>query len=193
MIQDVNLDLRRCGPVAELDDILTSGYPEYRNAARWWRRKWSGEMRLFNILGIASGLMIVSLAACSSSDSSGTGGAAGASTGGSGGGTGATGGSGGGSAGTSSGGTGGGSAGAGGSAGGGGDTCTPCVEDNCAAEVDACNADADCTALLDCVQACSDTACITECQTAHPGGATLFADVFTCTQQNCAAECGLGA
>lgn len=134
---------------------------------------------------------LATMAACSSDDSSsGTGGAAGSSSGG-----GGTGGGSGGSAGSATGGSAGtasgGSAGtaSGGAAGGTGTDCDTCLETNCKTEMDACMADTDCTKLLQCAGACADSACIQQCMTDNPNGATKFAPVATCAQTKCATEC----
>lgn len=91
--------------------------------------------------------------------------------------------------GTSSGGSGGegdtGSGGVGGSA----DACEACFDTNCATESAACEANADCGALFDCWEQCTDEACYETCYTTHAAGAPLVDAMLECEQLHCATEC----
>lgn len=97
------------------------------------------------------------------------------------------------SGGTSSGGSGGeGDAGSGGAAGGApADACEACFDANCAAESDACEANADCGALFDCWDQCTETdeACYETCYASHTAGAPLADAMTACEQQHCATQC----
>lgn len=106
--------------------------------------------------------------------------------GGSGGAGGASGGTGGGPTGGAGGA--GGSGGSGGS-GGGADPCSDCISTSCASQMAACNAHADCAALLACAESCTTDPCYTACLNAHPSGATVFDAVAQCVNDYCSAEC----
>jgi hypothetical protein len=72
--------------------------------------------------------------------------------------------------------------------------CRLCLFSNCAAAMNACLANADCTQILFCSEACGpgDTVCVTGCNTAHPGGQVLAADVASCIAQHCGSQCPWG-
>ncbi len=144
-----------------------------------------------NLITLAFMAGLATMAACSSDDSSsGTGGAAGSSSGGSGGSaTGGTGGSAtGGMAGMGGSATGG-SAGMGGAAGGTGNDCVTCMQTNCATELGACVANADCAKIVQCAGACTDQACADKCITDNPNGKTDWDAVEACGTTKCATEC----
>ncbi|HEY8078523.1 MAG TPA: hypothetical protein VIF62_30545 [Labilithrix sp.] len=68
-------------------------------------------------------------------------------------------------------------------------TCDSCLDTSCCTDADACLGDADCTALLDCGNACADDACISACEAAHPSGAKLLDTLSTCVTSTCGSAC----
>jgi hypothetical protein len=80
------------------------------------------------------------------------------------------------------------SPGSGGSA--GGDTCTPCVLQNCATQVGNCSSVPDCSSLVDCTDACSDQTCFDNCGAQHQGSISLYNAIVQCVRGSCAAVCG---
>jgi len=104
----------------------------------------------------------------------------------------------GGSSGGSSGGSGNTGSDTGGSSGTGGDSsgtdsCDVCVEAKCGAQTAACEADAECLALTDCLDLCQDEACATQCSTTHPAGQPLLQAANSCLDTQCPNECGGGS
>jgi hypothetical protein len=75
---------------------------------------------------------------------------------------------------------------------GGEDGCDACLEMRCAAQLDACDANAECLALDDCSYACAETddACYDACDAAHPAGLSALMAIFDCMDASCVAECG---
>jgi hypothetical protein len=69
-------------------------------------------------------------------------------------------------------------------------TCDSCLDSNCCGDANACLGDADCTALLDCAYACTDAACESACEAAHPTGAAKLDTLSTCASTACGAACG---
>lgn len=80
--------------------------------------------------------------------------------------------------------------GQGGSGGGTGDPCMECADAACAAQLDACYANADCAALQDCYSQCSDDSCYQNCYNQHPQGAPLDDALYNCVCQSCGQQCG---
>jgi hypothetical protein len=62
------------------------------------------------------------------------------------------------------------------------DTCQQCAMNGgpCSDEIDACFANVDCSAFLDCLSACGDDVCMNACVDAHPNGLPLYDAVGTC-------------
>jgi hypothetical protein len=134
--------------------------------------------------------------AAGSSGASGMGGSAGtAGASGSAGsaGSGATGGSGGASGSAGSAGTGG--ASGGGAGGTTGDRCSACLQRECGAATTACNANTDCSAILECViaQSCGEIpeppVCINDCAMEHPDGRATFEPLTACITDTCVTDC----
>jgi hypothetical protein len=71
------------------------------------------------------------------------------------------------------------------------DACEECFDTNCTTETDACEANADCGALFDCWDQCTETdeACYDTCYTQHAQGAPLVDAMLDCEQQHCAVQC----
>ncbi len=80
------------------------------------------------------------------------------------------------------------------------DTCVACVQPllaaqgACVSAEDACKADADCSAWMDCTGACFNmdftATCWNACDAAHPSSANLHDALVTCICNPCSAECG---
>ena len=75
--------------------------------------------------------------------------------------------------------------------------CTTCGFMNCQAEGGACNADTapmGCQSWFMCIQACSDAACVADCDTKNPGAKPESDNLRTCLCGQCGTECAsLGA
>lgn len=133
----------------------------------------------------------------STSTSTGGGGAGGAGSGGSGGGSTSTGttttgaGGAGGGGGMGAGGGGGTGAGGGPSCPGLGDPCTDCTAAQCPATYCACYGNLECSALLQCLQACppNDAGCGQTCLTAHENGISAAFLLGDCAATTCSASC----
>jgi hypothetical protein len=69
------------------------------------------------------------------------------------------------------------------------DACTMCLKGKCCDDLNACAADPDCLALLDCVGQCADQACINMCAAQHPNGLNTITPLLQCTQTTCGTEC----
>lgn len=69
--------------------------------------------------------------------------------------------------------------------------CQECLFTMCETEIDACFANPDCFALLECVQNCpmGDQACQQQCASQHIGGIALAQAVLSCGNTNCGAQC----
>ena len=69
--------------------------------------------------------------------------------------------------------------------------CQKCLYTQCAPEMNACIADAECLALVQCIQACSpgDSTCSQACITAHPDGFSKAQGTGSCRKLNCADDC----
>ncbi len=74
--------------------------------------------------------------------------------------------------------------------------CNSCVQSstqngNCKNPTDTCFKDPECGALAQCYQGCSTVACQNACTTAHVGGLTKYAAIFSCIcTVGCAQACG---
>jgi len=63
------------------------------------------------------------------------------------------------------------------------DTCSACAQaagGPCAAAVDACFSDPECSAFNDCILPCGDQACFDLCSSTYPNGASLYAAAIAC-------------
>jgi len=70
-------------------------------------------------------------------------------------------------------------------------TCNQCLFGECPAPMDACVANAECTAYLGCLKPCAgQPACIATCQSAHPGGLVDASEVSACASSDCLDACG---
>lgn len=76
-------------------------------------------------------------------------------------------------------------------------TCNQCYEaattgvGTCMGAVDACFANATCSALVQCFNACTTQACINACANQHSGGVALYDAISQCVCSSaCLAECG---
>ena len=69
-------------------------------------------------------------------------------------------------------------------------TCDTCLDTSCCAQTTTCLGDADCVALINCYDACTDAVCASACDAAHSTGATKIDAVAVCAQNSCAATCG---
>ena len=69
---------------------------------------------------------------------------------------------------------------------------SPCAQDACSVELDACNANADCLSLYQCLQLCSDAACESSCNIQFSLGVTDYEAAqacLVCDADVCASEC----
>jgi hypothetical protein len=73
--------------------------------------------------------------------------------------------------------------------------CNTCTQDFCCDAGSACGADASCSNLFACIQACAtgDTTCLTACENEYPGGLTPLENFDDCLSTECSAQCGLGS
>ena len=74
------------------------------------------------------------------------------------------------------------------------DPCSECLFTNCSNEMNACFANAECAAILQCAQECpvadpGNPDCPTDCATMHPLGAQQALAVLNCSNTNCSTEC----
>jgi hypothetical protein len=69
--------------------------------------------------------------------------------------------------------------------------CNSCVASQCASQQQACASGSDCDKYSQCVAACQNAQCVTDCGTTTPAGQTASAALATCTSANCASQCGL--
>lgn len=70
--------------------------------------------------------------------------------------------------------------------------CQECLLTNCGPQMEQCFSNPECTALIQCAQACApgDQACITACGQAHLGGLQDAQGVLQCAQSpTCSAQC----
>ncbi len=68
-------------------------------------------------------------------------------------------------------------------------SCNSCMATSCCSEQTACTKNADCTALLAAINACSTQSCIDAAVKAHPTGTTYLRSVITCMDSRCPASC----
>lgn len=68
--------------------------------------------------------------------------------------------------------------------------CTRCLYEACPSTMNTCVANAECTQLLLCLDACLDEACVDQCYADHPAGLTDAAALGTCSQRHCIEACG---
>jgi hypothetical protein len=76
--------------------------------------------------------------------------------------------------------------------GGTGDACDACMNSACASQWAACDSNAACTALLNCLEQCQDETCYEGCYTNNQAGAPLLDAVDMCIEQQCGQQCGGG-
>jgi hypothetical protein len=69
------------------------------------------------------------------------------------------------------------------------DPCGECVQMSCGTESAACDANADCLALSDCLGQCADEACQSTCQETYSGGVDDFFAWQDCWTTYCADLC----
>lgn len=67
--------------------------------------------------------------------------------------------------------------------------CQLCLYGECADAMNVCIANPECTALLQCLDACEDPGCENTCYTAHPDGLADSGPVGECAQVACTQEC----
>lgn len=74
----------------------------------------------------------------------------------------------------------------------GGQTCQTCMGGCCAVD-NACAFDADCVALINCLNPCANTqnqqTCFATCRSQHTTGAQLFDAIVSCMNTQCANDC----
>ena len=69
-----------------------------------------------------------------------------------------------------------------------GDPCSDCANTRCSAQISACVSDVECSAQMDCLSTCADSACADACAVAHPS--TKVDDMMSCVTTSCSVECG---
>ena len=67
--------------------------------------------------------------------------------------------------------------------------CEQCRAGDCVNVTTTCLNNPDCKAILDCADACSDSACLQGCQAGHAGGADDYDSLSYCACQTCPTEC----
>lgn len=72
--------------------------------------------------------------------------------------------------------------------------CRACVAANCEADYCECADDADCTALVTCMEACAanDQACMQACWTSHPNSISNSFILGDCAATSCPNDCAIG-
>ena len=68
--------------------------------------------------------------------------------------------------------------------------CTLCLYEECPATMNTCVANAECTQLLLCIDACADETCQNQCYADYPAGLRDAAALGTCSQRHCIDACG---
>lgn len=68
--------------------------------------------------------------------------------------------------------------------------CQKCLYTECQPEMNTCISNAECTALLYCLDECEDAECTNACYFEYPDGTGDAGPVGTCLQEACAADCG---
>jgi hypothetical protein len=71
--------------------------------------------------------------------------------------------------------------------------CGACQVAHCCTTAMNCAANNDCMATHDCEAACSNRACLMQCETMHGAGVWDFSGLLVCLTDNCASECGFPA
>ena len=69
--------------------------------------------------------------------------------------------------------------------------CSACTATNCADQKASCAQGTECDAYSQCLNACTDAACVTTCASSHASGKTASEDLGACTIQKCSTACGL--
>jgi hypothetical protein len=73
------------------------------------------------------------------------------------------------------------------------EACDSCTQDaaatTCASQASACNADAECTALLQCAANCATQACVNTCVQQHPNGQSKAVALQQCLRNACSSVC----
>jgi hypothetical protein len=67
------------------------------------------------------------------------------------------------------------------------DECAACAKAQCCTELNACATNDGCTSAFDCVNACADDACVSDCLTASSNAEQAITAIVDCTQAKCAA------
>jgi hypothetical protein len=67
--------------------------------------------------------------------------------------------------------------------------CNTCMDANCCTESAACSNNSDCFALLQCVSACTDQPCRTDCIATHPNGSAVYTSLNQCGAASCTTQC----
>jgi len=70
------------------------------------------------------------------------------------------------------------------------DACSVCLGAECCAETRDCLEDADCSAYLECLGACTDSYCASDCEASYPTGAYLLSFAQDCANVYCSSDCG---
>ncbi len=71
--------------------------------------------------------------------------------------------------------------------------CLSCETARCGATYAACDASADCRAILACTEPCMDEYCYQQCGQTYPAGRAAFVAHDECLLTSCSTECELGA
>ncbi|MFO0548378.1 MAG: hypothetical protein U0271_08330 [Polyangiaceae bacterium] len=69
-------------------------------------------------------------------------------------------------------------------------TCKTCLETDCCTAGTTCGEDAECFALMTCVEGCADETCAQSCKAQHPAASAKYAELDTCRTTTCASACG---
>lgn len=68
--------------------------------------------------------------------------------------------------------------------------CDQCTRANCCTQVLACDDNADCAAIVKCLDDCAgDVVCMLVCQASHSSGASSLQQVASCASTKCSNEC----
>ncbi len=71
-----------------------------------------------------------------------------------------------------------------------GDTsCTTCLKEMCCSEAAACDVNSACAADRQCAASCSDTDCISACNSSYPAGASDYETYLECALTSCESAC----
>ena len=69
------------------------------------------------------------------------------------------------------------------------DECINCVESSCGSELQGCQMDSGCSALLECMYGCADEDCMDACVSANMAGAQGFMPLGECIGEHCDSVC----